>query len=358
MSSFAGIFRLPSFRALLVACAVLAAAVTWLSAAPVTSGAKMPKTHRYYWGAWIDTHVNGTQPPWDMSAVKTVESRLGKRMSLIEFGTPMTGPEGRNPFTFPAAQFDAIRRHGSIPFFSWSTHAMRNYGHRSFTLRAIANGSMDELIETWAAAARVYGKPFFLRFNWEMNGDWFPWSERYGDNQPGEYVAAWRHVHDIFERAGVTNATWVWCPVADPKRDMQPLAKLYPGDRYVDWTGIDAYNGGAPWRTLSGVIRATYREIVKIAPAKPMVLGEVGSTESGGNKAKWIRGMFTSLPRDFPKMRAVIWFDSAKVGPGGHRDWVLDSSASAQRAFGRAVAGKEFHGNQFGDLSGGRIPLP
>jgi beta-mannanase len=33
-----------------------------------------------------------------------------------------------------------------------------------------------------------------------MNGNWFSWSERTNVNQPGEYVAAWRHVHDISPR--------------------------------------------------------------------------------------------------------------------------------------------------------------
>ena len=33
----------------------------------------------------------------------------------------------------------------SIPFFSWSTHAMRNYAHPDFALKAIASGSKDAL---------------------------------------------------------------------------------------------------------------------------------------------------------------------------------------------------------------------
>ena len=44
--------------------------------------------------------------------------------------------------------------------------------------------------------------PFFLRFDWEMNGFWFPWNEGVNGNKPGEFVAAWRHVHDIFTEVG------------------------------------------------------------------------------------------------------------------------------------------------------------
>ena len=78
-------------------------------------------------------------------------------------------------------------------------------------------GRYDEYIREFAEEARAWGHPFFLRFNWEMNGDWFPWSEGVNGNPSGEYVAAWRHVHDIFAAVGATNVTWVWCPFVDPK---------------------------------------------------------------------------------------------------------------------------------------------
>ncbi|MBA3865307.1 MAG: hypothetical protein H0X42_02995 [Solirubrobacterales bacterium] len=53
-----------------------------------------------------------------------------------------------------------------------------------------------------------------------MNGDWFPWSESANGNQPGEYVAAWRHVHEIFSAAGATDATWPGVPRSTPTRDV------------------------------------------------------------------------------------------------------------------------------------------
>ena len=105
-------------------------------------------------------------------------------------------------------------------------------------------GHHDAYIREFAEAAKAWGHPFFLRFNWEMNGNWFPWSEGVNGNQPGEYVAAWRHVHDIFTQVGATNATWVWCPNVDPASKLHDLASLYPGDAYVDWTGLDGYNWG------------------------------------------------------------------------------------------------------------------
>src|SRR5690349_24021953 len=45
-------------------------------------------------------------------------------------------------------------------------------------------------------------------FDWQMNGDWqFPWSAQLNGNTPADYIAAWRHVHDLFAQAGATNVT-------------------------------------------------------------------------------------------------------------------------------------------------------
>ena len=62
--------------------------------------------------------------------------------------------------------------------------------------------------------------------------------------------------------------------------------------------------------------------------SKPLILPEVGSTETGGSKAAWINDALTSeLPR-FPRVRAVVWFDVNKEQP-----WNLDSSQAALQAW-------------------------
>ena len=113
-----------------------------------------------------------------------------------------------------------------------------------------------------------------------MNGDWFPWAENANGNQPGDYVAAWRHVHDIFTSVGATNATWVWCPYVDATPKLGPLARYYPGDDYVDWTCLDGFNWGnngvnpQPWTSFDKIFGPSYRTIVnKLAPDKADAAG-------------------------------------------------------------------------------------
>jgi hypothetical protein len=311
----------------------------------------VPAAGQLYWGAWIDTHRTKTQPPWDMTPVAQVERQSGKGMSLLPFATPFADRSGTKYFEFPTKEFNTARAHGSIPFFSWSTHAMRRYSNSRFTLRSVIAGRHDPYIERWANAAKAWGHPFFLRFNWEMNGDWFPWSERYGKNESGQYVEAWRHVRRIFNRVGADNAAWVWCPAVDPYKTLQPLPSLYPGRAYVDWTCLDGYNTYREWKSFSNLVGSKYREITqKIAPGKPMIIGETASTETGGSKPAWLGDMFSALRSSYPNIRGLVYYDKDTAGPGGRRRLPLDSSSRSIAAFARGLSSSAVLSNNYQSL--------
>jgi mannan endo-1,4-beta-mannosidase len=317
-----------------------------------------------YWGASIGDQLSGDQPPWDMSALSEFEGMTGKGLSLVHFMAPFAQCTSSrcSYYDFPAKEMEGIRQHGSIPFFSWSSQSIpSSLDEPNFQLSDVIAGTYDSYIREWATEAKAWGHPFFLRFNWEMNGNWFPWSEGVNGNQPGEYVAAWRHVHDIFTAVGATNATWVWCPNVDPNHKMQDLASVYPGNEYVDWTSLDGYNWGTNpakpdrWRSFDELYDSTYDEIVEgIAPAKPMVIGEVGSTEYGGSKAEWIEEMLAELPTEYPQIRGLLWFEKYDDG----MDWPIETSTTATGAFARGIQSPSYLGNQFGGLGDGPIPPP
>jgi len=313
-----------------------------------------------YWGAWIGTQANGEKPPWDMRPVAQLGELLGKKPSLVPLGSPFADcdPAPCRFFDFPASAMDNALAYGAIPFFDWSsqeasptpslTTQMPNY-----QLSDVLSGRYDSYIREFAEDARDWGHPFFLRFNWEMNGDWFPWAERVNGNRPGEYVAVWRHVHDIFAAAGAANATWVWCPYSQFKRHLAPLAPLYPGGDYVDWTCIDGFNWGANptnphrWRSFASIFSTTYRQLVRrIAPEKPIVIAEVASTGPGRAKAIWIRKMFRDLKHRYRRVRALIWFNQVDRDIG----WPLETSARTLRAFARGIRRPSFQ-------AGGQMPV-
>ncbi|MGN6816650.1 MAG: glycoside hydrolase family 26 protein [Solirubrobacterales bacterium] len=318
-----------------------------------------------YWGALIGDQLNGEQVPWDMGGAEKLEGMLRKRMSLIHFMAPFShcSPAGCSYYRFPTEEMQTIRDYGAIPFFSWSSQSIPSQlNEPDYQLSDVISGRYDGFIRAWAKEARKWGHPFFLRFDWEMNGDWFPWGEGVNGNRPGDFVAAWRHVHDIFTAVGTDNVTWVWCPNVDFGANLADLASLYPGDAYVDWTCLDGYNSGTNpakkdrWRSFDDLYRRTYHEVLDdIAPSKPMAIGEIGSTEQGGSKAQWIADMLAELPTDYPKIRALVWFDKFENG----MDWPLETTASSTNAFAAGIQGSAYAAGDFSSFSPpGPIPPP
>jgi hypothetical protein len=348
---------------------LLACCCLWAASSPAAGGshrAKAPKPKAAYWGAWIGDQITGTDAPWDMSAVSQFEQMVGKGLSLIEFSSSWQVC-GRTctPYKFPYEAMDNVRRYGAIPVYSWGAESSPRSSENQpeFQLADIIGGAYDSYIAQFANEARAWGHPFFLRPNWEMNGNWFPWSELANGNTPGQYVAAWRHIHDVFAAAGASNATWVWCPYADTEKRLRktPLKPLYPGDSYVDWTCLDGYNWGRnpvnpkPWRSFGELFDPAYNEVTKrVAPRKPLMLGEFATTPNGGHKAAWIRQLFEKLPRKYSRVRALIYFNTVDRGV----DWPLETSPPAAKAFSKGISKGIYANNRFGELASAPIPPP
>jgi mannan endo-1,4-beta-mannosidase len=317
-----------------------------------------------YWGAWIGNQLTGEESPWDMSAVSDFEQMADKQLSIVNFGSPFANCAS-NPcsfYSFPTEPMQHIREHGSIPFLSWSSQSIPSQVEEpEYQLSAVAAGRYDSYIRTFAEAAREWGHPFFLRFDWEMNGNWFPWGAQANGNSPAEYVAAWRHVHDIFTEVGATNATWVWCPNVDPAGSATELEELYPGNEYVDWTGLDGYNWGTNpsspkgWKSFDELYRSTYERIVnEVSPGKPMIVSEMGSSEDGGSKAAWISEALGKITTEYPDIRGVLWFEKYDDG----MDWPIETSPTATAAFASGIQAPAFATNSFSELGSGPIQPP
>ena len=318
-----------------------------------------------FWGAQIGRQLTGQQPPYDMSAVKAFERHTKKGLSLLAFYESFSSCGVKSAKCemngFPAESMQKVREYGAIPFLSWSSATSdQPVTHQpQFTLKKLINGRFDSYIRNWAEAAAEWGHPFFLRFDWEMNGFWFPWNAGINGNTAGEYVKAWKHVHDIFTKAGATNANWVWCPNIALIKRLKGFRKFYPGNRYVDWTGLDGFNWGdtrnsAGWQTFSHVFSSSYKELQGFAASKPVLIGETASDERGGSKANWIKETFQVIPKQFPKIRGLVWYDEIDQG----MKWPIESSRSSERAFQKAIAPKLFRPSLYAHLAGPKIAPP
>ncbi len=300
-----------------------------------------------YWGVHVPGWLN------NLSAVTAFEQDAHKAVSIVMWYQGWGLNDGSQ--NFEPAWMDNVRNHGSIPMISWEPwNYTQGANQPAFSLANIIAGRFDAYIAQWALASKAWGHPYFLRFAEEMNGNWYPWSEQVNGNRTGQYVQAFRHVHDIFTALGVTNVTWVWSPNVEYNGSTL-LSELYPGSSYVDWIGMDGYNwsylDGHTWQTFAQVFRQTYDDILAMSTGRPLMVAETASAEIGGNKAAWITDAYANqIPNAFPAIKAVIWFNEDK-----ETDWRIESSQAAQSAFAQAIAAGVYAANWFGGVDGGPV---
>lgn len=228
------------------------------------------------------------------------------------------------------------------PLVTWQLYRS-GWSGPTISLAEIAAGKYDaNLREAAAAAKQMPFSEILIRFAHEMNGDWYGWS---GD--PTDYVAAWRHIVSLFRAEGATNVKWVWSPNVEYANGKYAFSSYYPGDEWVDYVGLDGYNWGTTgqgtgkWQSFYEVFKASYARLTQLS-SKPVIITETSSSESGGSKASWIRaGLLETVPRDFPRVAAVVWFDRDQ-----EEDWRINSSTASLAAYREVVANELYGGTE------------
>lgn len=261
------------------------------------------------------------------AVVRTVGQPPAVEMWFVDFASPP-----------PIGALETVRSRGAEPMITWEPWRSLGsgaYDRGAFPMEQIAAGVHDDHLYRWADELRNWGETVYLRFAHEPNGDWYPWGPA-GGTSPETYVAAWRHVHDLFVSKGTNNVRWVWT-VNVPHPGSSPVAPLYPGEGYVDVVGVDGYNWGSSqpwsrWESPEEIFGPTLDEVGGIAPNLPVVITEVASAEAGGSKAEWISSLVDYLDSR-EDVTAFVWFDHLK-----ETDWRLASSPESARAIAAAVS--------------------
>ena len=236
----------------------------------------------------------------------------------------------------PISELDAVRSRGATPLVTWEPWAWGGgVDQPAYSLSRITAGDFDGYISQWGQSLAAWGKPVMLRFAHEMNGNWYPWAEGVNGNQSGEYVAAWRHVHDVVAATGASNVQWVWSPNV-PYWGSTDLAGLYPGAGYVDVVALDGYNWGtsqtwSSWVSPVDLFAPGISQLRALAPGKPVLIAETASSEMGGSKASWNTDLVSYLAAQ-PDVMGFVWFHMQK-----ETDWRINSSDSSASAFKSAL---------------------
>ncbi len=120
---------------------------------------------------------------------------------------------------------------------------------------------------------RDAGIPVLWRPYHEMNGMWFWYGNRQGENG---IIKLWRIMYDRYTNLhGLNNLLWVWN--ANAPRDWKddeayPYELFYPGEEYVDVLAADIYK--ADYK------QSHHDQLVELGKGKVIALGEVGALPS------------------------------------------------------------------------------
>lgn len=285
--------------------------------------------------------------PHTFAGLEQLETAVDHRFELISIY--QAWGDRPDQADFPSRLVNTIDRLGSVPMITWEPW-VRDFDETRRTnlpplaereyasLAAIAKGDYDFYITPWAADAARYGKPILIRFAHEMNDPYrYPWGPQNG-NRPDDFIAAWKHVHLIFQKMGATNVLWVW----SPHISMPWFEYYYPGDEFVDWIGTGVLNYGdvAPWSrwwTFHQILEKAYPALVEIG--KPVMITEFGSLASGGDPAQWYRSSFQDIASKYPAIRSVVFFNqgSDTTLSTAPLDWTVTQDAAATAAVREAL---------------------
>ncbi len=241
---------------------------------------------------------------------------------------------------FPKEKVNAIYELGSVPIITWEPWLsdfdaekypnLRSPDKRDKGgLRDIAAGKYDPYITAWATDAKNTNKSVFLRFGHEMNDPYrYPWGPQ--NNSAKDYVAAWRHVHKLFTALGATNVIWIWSP--HPSYGW--FDAFYPGDKYVDWVGVNILNYGtvaswSKWWSFKEMFGTHYEELAKYN--KPLMITEYGCLSVGGDRKKWFEESLSELPKEFPKVKSVVFFHFSADNTTTQQvvDWTIKNDSAS-----------------------------
>jgi glycosyl hydrolase family 26 len=203
--------------------------------------------------------------------------------------------------------------HGAVPYIQIDPSGV--------DLAAIVGGMYDTYLKTFATDVASYGaktrQAVIIGFGHEMNGYWYSWGYRH--TSPTVFVAAWRHIVNVFRQQGADNVTWLWTVnIIDTRGGIPSPAPWWPGDSYVTWVGIDGYYLKPSW-TFASLFGPTIKA-VRALTLDPILIAETGAAPAAAQPTK-IADLFAGTHAY--GLLGFVWFDAK-----GTQDWRIRDPAA------------------------------
>lgn len=259
-----------------------------------------------------------TQPP-TVAGVEGIEEKIGRKFDFVYRYHDVNDivPDGEERALVDRGTF----LHLAI--------ASRDFGTGEIPYADIAQGKHDDTLRAQAEGVASLKVPTFVTFEQEANQ-----KDKVGQRgSDEEFIAAWRHLHDLYAEAGATNAVWVWVMTGN-KQNLPRTAALWPGNDVVQWISWNIYNqSGCRNNKLDVSKYVSFEEGLRvfhdwvtsaglaagIDASKPMMISETGSAQypkDPQKSAQWYADIPGALKK-FPDVKAVGLWASGGGGPNG-----------------------------------------
>ncbi len=165
--------------------------------------------------------------------------------------------------------------------------------------KPIEEGKYDSEIIFMIKVLKKIKNPCFIRIGYEF--------DKKGKYNPKYFVKAWKHIVDLIKKNKVNNIATVWCSC--PYKGTEKVEPFYPGDKYVDWFGIDVFSA----RYFKGY--PPVENFLRLAKKhkKPVMVGESSPARVGVDRGKeswngWFKPYFKWI-HNHPIIKAFCYIN-------------------------------------------------
>ncbi|GAB3264342.1 glycoside hydrolase family 26 protein [Kineosporia babensis] len=295
----------------------------------------------------VTTLTAGTAPP----ATAATPPKLPRKLSGMAWASGAYMPE-----YVPSAQADFGKQRGARSDVAVTYSGRANWGEISsptwlwhtwkdarqtlvissapfpevggYSLAACARGKYNKYWRTFGenAARSGMANRTVVRLAWEFNGTWVAWAAY----NPVHFVKCWRHVVGSAE-SKAPGLRWDWSVNRGIGDALSDATRAWPGKKYVDYVGIDSYDGypavttKAGWdKQLNGNQGLRYWARFAKRKGKRLSMAEWGlypgyawKGNGGGDNANYMKKMFGFFRENRANLAYEAYFNSPDPAHAG-----------------------------------------
>lgn len=204
-------------------------------------------------------------------------------------------------------KMELIYKHNALPLINWKpfeNNAAITLADNTLMQQIIA-GRFDSNFLSLAKRTAVLKKPFFLNLLFTQSP-----TDTLNRLHPHHYVAAWRHVHNLFTNTGVEKVIWVWS-----HWDIATASTYFPGVDYADWLGLQLHDKeketNASDKQGFYFQYQPYHRLSLFNYGLPVMITQ--ATTEAVDKATWYKVAASNIDTAFKEIKAVVITNDSKT---------------------------------------------